>query len=118
MATQTSQAFRNALHVPLADPVSGNVIAVQDPGGDWYPSAWSSASGLPEAPLDHKQYARSDATWVVVDLTAAAILAKLLTVDGTGSGLDADMLDGLDSSAFATKTYVDTAVGNIDCGTY
>ena len=32
--------------------------------------------------------------------TAAAILAALITVDGSGSGLDADLLDGLDSTAF------------------
>lgn len=33
--------------------------------------------------------------------TAADVLAKLLTVDGTGSGLDADTLDGIDSTSFA-----------------
>ncbi|TLP67082.1 hypothetical protein FEE96_06970 [Parasedimentitalea maritima] len=33
--------------------------------------------------------------------TAADILAKLLTVDGAGSGLDADKLDGLSSASFA-----------------
>jgi hypothetical protein len=32
--------------------------------------------------------------------TAADVLAKLLTVDGSGSGLDADTLDGLSSAAF------------------
>jgi hypothetical protein len=32
---------------------------------------------------------------------AASILAKILTVDGANSGLDADLLDGLDSQAFA-----------------
>lgn len=32
--------------------------------------------------------------------TAAATLARLLTVDGSGSGLDADFLDGFDSSYF------------------
>lgn len=31
--------------------------------------------------------------------TAADVLAKLITVDGTGSGLDADLLDGMNSSA-------------------
>ena len=38
-----------------------------------------------------------------VDLVASAaqILAKLLTVDGSGSALDADMLDGLHAAAFA-----------------
>lgn len=39
---------------------------------------------------------------LVLDLLpeAADILAKLLTVDGAGSGLDADLLDGLNSTAF------------------
>ncbi len=32
--------------------------------------------------------------------TAADVLAKVLTVDGAGSGLDADTLDGLSSAAF------------------
>jgi hypothetical protein len=31
--------------------------------------------------------------------TAADVLSKLLTVDGAGSGLDADTLDGLNSTA-------------------
>ena len=34
------------------------------------------------------------------DQTAAEILAALLTVDGAGSGLDADLLDGQSSAAF------------------
>jgi hypothetical protein len=33
-------------------------------------------------------------------LAASVVLAKLLTVDGAGSGLDADLLDGLNSTAF------------------
>ena len=33
--------------------------------------------------------------------TAAQVLAKLVTVDGAGSGLDADLLDGNQASAFA-----------------
>lgn len=33
--------------------------------------------------------------------TASDVLTKIKTVDGTGSGLDADLLDGLDSTAFA-----------------
>lgn len=37
-----------------------------------------------------------------VNDTAAEILTKLLTVDGAGSGLDADLLDGLSSAAFET----------------
>jgi len=34
-------------------------------------------------------------------VTAAALLAKLLTVDGSGSGLDADLLDGQDGSWYS-----------------
>jgi hypothetical protein len=37
--------------------------------------------------------------------TAADVLAKLLTVDGSGSGLDADLLDGQHASAFATAAH-------------
>lgn len=36
------------------------------------------------------------------DMSAAEILAALLTVDGSGSGLDADLLDGQNSAAFAS----------------
>jgi hypothetical protein len=51
--------------------------------------------------------------------TAADVLSKLLTVDGTGSGLDADTLDGLNS---ATANTVSTIVardasGNFAAGT-
>ena len=36
--------------------------------------------------------------------TAADVLSKLLTVDGAGSGLDADTLDGLSSASFYLAT--------------
>ncbi len=39
--------------------------------------------------------------WDLDAVTASEILVKLLTVDGPGSGLNADLLDGLDSTAFA-----------------
>ena len=45
------------------------------------------------------------------DMSAAEILAALLTVDGAGSGLDADLLDGNSSAAFATA-------GHDHTGTY
>jgi len=41
--------------------------------------------------------------------TAASILAKLLTVDGSGSGLDADLLDGLNSTKFLR--IIDASIG-------
>ncbi len=43
------------------------------------------------------------------DLSAAEILALLLTVDGAGSGLDADLLDGISSADFALDANTVTA---------
>lgn len=37
---------------------------------------------------------------------ASRILAKLKTMDGSGSGLDADTLDGVDSTGFSKTSYV------------
>jgi len=52
------------------------------------------------------------------DQTAAEILTAIKTVDGAGSGIDADLLDGHDSSYFApqastyTKAEVDSKTGS------
>lgn len=45
--------------------------------------------------------------------TAADVLAKLKTVDGSGSGLDADTLDGYDSTAFVKVTGDTRIDGNL-----
>lgn len=51
-----------------------------------------------------------ESAWTVAfhasaDITPAEVLAKLLTVDGAGSGLDADLLDGSSSAAFSLATH-------------
>jgi hypothetical protein len=46
-----------------------------------------------------------DAKLDEADYTAADVLTKLLTVDGAGSGLDADLLDGNSSAAFALASH-------------
>jgi hypothetical protein len=43
------------------------------------------------------------------DVSNTQILTGLLTVDGTGSGLDADLLDGLNSSSFANTSFAQAA---------
>jgi hypothetical protein len=43
--------------------------------------------------------------------TASDVLTKIKTVDGSGSGLDADLLDGLDSSDFVRMTNAQTVAG-------
>jgi len=53
------------------------------------------------------------------DYTAADILTKIKTVDGTGSGLDADLLDGLNAVSGATGASIVSrdASGNFSAGT-
>ena len=46
--------------------------------------------------------------------TAAEVLAKIVTVDGSGSGLDADLLDGLHASTFMRAS----SVADLDMNDY
>jgi len=62
--------------------------------------ASSFMSGADKTKLDGIETAAKD------DLSAAEILTLLLTVDGAGSGLDADLLDGLNSAAAATVSTI------------
>lgn len=62
-------------------------------GSEWVPGDHGDLGGLSDN--DHPQYL------LAASYTAADVLAKLLTVDGAGSGLDADLLDGLSSASFA-----------------
>ncbi len=57
-------------------------------------------TGADQTKLDGIETAAKD------DLSAAEILALLLTVDGAGSALDADFLDGLNSAAAATVSTI------------
>lgn len=50
------------------------------------------------------------------DQSAAEILAALVTVDGAGSGLDADLLDGNQATAFATAAHTHTLADVTDSG--
>ena len=59
-------------------------------------------------------------TGATADQSAAEILAALLTVDGSGSLLDADLLDGNSSAAFATAAQgalADSALQSADIDT-
>lgn len=58
---------------------------------------WNSAKSKADAALPASSY------------TAADILKKLLTVDGSGSKLDADLLDGKEATSFASATHTHTA---------
>ena len=52
-------------------------------------------------------------TNATADQTASEILALLLTVDGSGSGLDADTLDGVASTSFLRADEDDSFIGTI-----
>ncbi|MEM8615302.1 MAG: hypothetical protein AAGF20_00050 [Pseudomonadota bacterium] len=51
-------------------------------------------------------------TFPTTDTDASTILSRLLTVDGSGSGLDADLLDGNEAGAFVLKAG-DTMTGDL-----
>lgn len=77
--------------------------------GNYY-LAWGNLTGKPSTfpPSAHSHaiadvtglQAALDATLSASSYTAADVLAKIKTVDGSGSGLDADLLDGHDSGYF------------------
>ena len=50
------------------------------------------------------------------DQTASEILTAIKTVDGAGSGLDADLLDGISSASFLRSDANDTATGALTIG--
>ena len=54
-------------------------------------------------PSDRESGMRQIVGKLAADQTGSEILALLLPVDGTTSGLDADLLDGQHASAFATS---------------
>jgi hypothetical protein len=66
-----------------------------------------SATYATVAYVDNGLAGKLDAT----SYTASDVLTKIKTVDGSGSGLDADLLDGLDSTDFVRMTTAQTIAG-------
>lgn len=54
--------------------------------------------------VDKVLYFHNGTGWVAASMSAASILSALLTVDGTGTGLDADLLDGEHGSHYLDRT--------------
>jgi hypothetical protein len=71
---------------------------------------WTAADGVAASDLNRIEQGIKDIT---DSYTAADVLTKIKTVDGTGSGLDTDLFDGVDSSGYA-KT---SSIGIIDLNT-
>jgi hypothetical protein len=87
---------------------NGNVYQVTGVGTSTLMGAWeldaSTVAGL-QSDIDSKLPSSS--------YTAADVLAKLKTVDGQGSGLDADLLDGQGSGYFLNASYMNAGTLNI-----
>jgi hypothetical protein len=77
----------NATHT-LAGSVAASEVTLAPTGGIAATDLQAAVAELDSEKLASASY------------TAADVLAKLLTVDGSGSGLDADLLDGNSSAAF------------------
>ncbi len=85
---QLQQSFEDPIHVTLTKKIAGQITWAD--GSNWDPG---DGEGL---------YQTDGTNWRrLTNWTAAEVLAKLLTVDGTGSGLDADKLDGQEGSYYA-----------------
>ena len=61
---------------------------------------------------DHSKLNGIEAS-ATADQTASEILTLIKTVDGSGSGLDADTIDGISSGSFLRSDTADTATGDI-----
>jgi hypothetical protein len=74
---------------------------------------WLDNSGLDYRVIlrDSEDLVRSIVDGLIGDDTSSTTLANLLLIDGAGSGLDADFLDGFDSSEFAIKAFDESITG-------
>ena len=92
---------------------------------DSAPATLDTLNELAAALGDDPNFATTVSTQIGLKLdasayTAADVLSKLLTVDGSGSGLDADTLDGISSAGFATAAQgalADSAIQSADLAT-
>jgi hypothetical protein len=98
-----------------ASPTNG--VVTSDTGTDaTVPLSDGTNAGL-LSPAQHTKLAGIE-NGATADMTAAEILAALLTVGGSGSGLDADLLDGLSSAAFQPVDSDLTAIAALSTTTY
>lgn len=95
----------------MPDTVTANYEFVKpDPGGS--DNTWAGKLNANFDDIDATIKALSNTVATKLNAsgyTAADVLAKLLTVDGSGSGIDADKLDGLDASGYASAAHTHTA---------
>jgi len=109
-STGYTQNIRDSIKA-LAKLLDGETITANFAGVKRYNAAndlfeeWSGTAWV-EMPLAYVKLS---------SYTAADVLTKLLTVDGAGSGIDADLLDGNNSAAFALLAGAQFT-GNVNVG--
>jgi hypothetical protein len=94
-----------------ADLLDGNHASAFALSAHTHSDATTSVSGFMSA--TDKTKLNGIESGATADMTASEILTAIKTVDGAGSGLDADYLDGNQASAFAAASHAHTgsAVG-------
>lgn len=92
----------------LANPASVNIKgeagAAGAKGDKGDPFTYDDFTAAQLAALKGEKGDKGDTGASGANITASEVLTKLKTVDGQNSGLDADMLDGHDTTYFATAT--------------
>lgn len=101
------RAFLFSTNKPV--PVDADGVAISDSAASGAPkhSTWTQIKAFLKTYFDTLYVA-------VGTYTAADVLTKIKTVDGAGSGLDADLLDGFNSAATATASTVAVRDGSAD----
>lgn len=95
-----------ALKAPLAGPTFTGTVTIPTPFTIGAVSMTATGTELNFVDgVTSAIQTQLDAKLASASYTAADVLAKLLTVDGTGSGIDADLLDGNSSAAFALASH-------------
>lgn len=115
--------FGNAFGGGSPGKIGRTYVGQYDTFGD-LPAAGNYDEGTVAWIRDTNQfYYVSSETWIVLtlggggdSLTAAEILGLLTTVDGGGSGLDADRLDGVEGSGYATAAQGSLAASAVQPG--
>lgn len=108
-AVANSRLYLNvdgADQLELSSTVAAFAVDVSVPDEAYHATNWNGSLEVPtkNAVRDEMETKLASASY-----TAADVLSKLLTVDGSGSGLDADLLDGNSSAFFAPATVSGTA---------
>lgn len=102
MKVDTSELQRTLMFTEVYDTDADGKVETADLADQAY-----SLTGL--SPVEGDYIRRGASSWQ--DATITTIRNDLLTVDGSGSGLDADKLDGVEGAAYAALADTETVAG-------